>query len=239
VKINKLKIKLTREIFMVVSLVLLSIIIIVIPILTINNNNRMDNLSKEISDIKNIVIERESQIKDFSILVNNFNQILTITYFGYAEPISGGRNKDFTAFSLFHNDKFYLITAGHCVEYESVKYTNFRFKSYNGMEISPNLIYYENDFKNMRDFAIFTSGSVRKGLYPDTENNNPLYILGNADRKINLLKAYNLNIAKEGESGSAVLNSRCRVVGVLINNKNGYTPIEIVLKILDDVEIQE
>ena len=92
-------------------------------------------------------------------------------------------------------------------------------------------VYYENDYENNQDFAIFCHRSIRKGLIIDNLNKEPKYILGNTNRKINIFK--NFDTADEGESGSPILNSKCKLVGIVIKNNSNYTPIEVVTEAID------
>ena len=55
--------------------------------------------------------------------------MLETVYYGSAAPVADGREKNFTAFAMYYKDEFYLITAGHCIEYDDIKYTDFKFKS--------------------------------------------------------------------------------------------------------------
>ena len=189
------------------------------------------------SEIEKLEIEssvKDKEIKKINILTSNLNLLLSTVYYGYAEPVGGGREKNFTAFGMFYKDEFYLITAGHCIEYDEIKYTNFKFKP-NSAEtwISPELIYYENDYENNRDFAIFRHRFIRKGLIMYDKDKDPKYVLGNTERKINILK--NFNSAIEGESGSPILNSKCKLVGIVIKNNSDYTPIDVVAEAIDEL----
>ena len=104
------------------------------------------------------------------------------------------------------------------------------------IEIVPELLDFDNDYENNIDFAIFYSRLVGTGLYTDIQNNNPLYIFGNTERKLNFLRKFNIEKAKECESGSPVLNSECKVVGLVINNNNSYTPIAKILTAIDNLK---
>ena len=76
------------------------------------------------------------------------------------------------------------------------------------------------------------------GLIPAApeEEITPQYVLGNLERGLNLVKRY--KDAKEGESGSPVLNSKCHVIGIMIKKNGAYTPIQVVLKALDTIKIE-
>ena len=133
--------------------------------------------------------------------------------------------------------RFYIITAGHCVEIDDIKYKNFKFKSNSRFNwIYPDLLDYKNDYQNNNDYAIFYDTNVSMGLIPAESNEDltPQYVLGNIDRNLNIIKRY--KDAKEGESGSPILNSKCHVIGVMIKKGGGFTPIQIVLEILDHIK---
>jgi len=169
--------------------------------------------------------------------MNNTNRILTTVYFGTADIGQKEQAKDFTAFSMIYNEKFYVITAGHCVEMDGEKYSNWKFKSNKGAGwITPELLGYKSDYRNNIDYAIFyQDGLITTGLIPAKpgEDMAPQYVLGNLERGLNLVKRY--NDAKEGESGSPILNSSCHVVGIMIKKGGTYTPVEIVLEALSNL----
>ena len=219
-------------IFLVTLIILFSLLLISCKKETNETALELDALISEIEKLEIESSVKDEEIKEFNILTNNLNLLLSTVYYGDAESVECGRKKNFTAFSIFYKDEFYLITAGHCIEYDGVNYINFKFKP-NSSEIwiSPELIYYENDYENNQDFAIFCHRSIRKGLIIDNLNKEPKYILGNTNRKINIFK--NFDTADEGESGSPILNSKCKLVGIVIKNNSNYTPIEVVTEAID------
>ena len=140
--------------------------------------------------------------------------------------------KNFTAFGIFYRDNFYLTTAGNCIEYDGLKYTNSKFKSNSsGALIYPKLLDYNNGYENNKDYAIFYNRLVRKGLLIYDKDKEPKYVLGNTERKINFFKKF--ITATGGGSCSPILNSKCRLVGAVIKNNNQYTPIEVVTEAID------
>jgi len=109
-----------------------------------------------------------------------------------------------------------------------------RFKSNtDNIWLYPELLYFENDYNNNRDFAIFYHPDIKTGLIADTINNEPRYVLGNIHNKINFLKEF--DTAEGGESGSPILTSSCKLVGVVIKNNNEYTPINIITEKIDNL----
>lgn len=193
------------------------------------------DLRIEIAQLEETAEEQGEQLSEFDVLTGNLNKLLTTVYYGSAVPETEGRDKNFTAFSMFHKDNFYLITAGHCIEYNGIKYTDFKFKSNtSSIWIYPELLYYEADYMNNRDYGIFTLSHLRTGLIVDDEDTEPKYVLGNFERKLNFFKGF--DHAEEGESGSPILSSGCKLVGIVIKNNTDYTPIGEVMQALDRLQ---
>ncbi len=195
-------------------------------------------LSNEIAQMSDSIDRRISEKSSAELLMNNTNRILSTVYFGTADVGEKEQAKDFTAFSMIYNEKFYIVTAGHCIEMDGEKYSNWKFKSNKGTNwITPELLDYKSDYKNNIDYAIFFSDRlVTTGLIPAKpyEDMTPQYVLGNLERGLNLVKRY--NDAKEGESGSPILNSKCHVIGLMIKKGGTYTPVEIVLDALSSLQ---
>lgn len=183
------------------------------------------------TETTNIIEEDKSKISEYEYLLNNYSLISLNTIFTGAADYKERENaRAFTAFSLYYKDKFYIITAGHSVDYEDIKYDNFRFKKQNRDNwIYPELFFYSNDYKKNDDFAVFVCDDIKKGLYPATDNQEPAFILG-----ASTIKIFKKGIkAGYGESGSPVINSRCQVVGVLIKSTGEYTDIQKVTDAID------
>lgn len=217
----------------------LILLIVALEIAAIGCSSRLTTAEEEIKDleIKIAGLEDESEkqsekLADYEILTRNINKLLTTVYYGSAVPENDGRNKNFTAFTMFYKDEFYLITAGHCIEYDGIKYTDFKFKSNTARHwIYPELLYYEADYINNRDFGIFTLPSLRTGLIIEDGDKEPRYVLGNLERKLNFFKEF--EEAEEGESGSPILSSGCKLVGIVIKSNADYTPIGEVATAID------
>lgn len=192
------------------------------------------DLKIEMAQLAEEAEEQSEELYDHDILTGNLNKLLTTVYYGSATPETDGREKNFTAFSMFYKDDFYLVTAGHCIEYEGVKYTDFKFKSNTSSYwVYPKLLYYEADYMNNRDYGIFTLPHHRTGLIIDDEDTEPRYVLGNFKRKLNFFKEF--DHADEGESGSPILSSGCKLVGIVIKNNSDYTPISEVARAIDRI----
>ena len=233
--------KKTILIFIIISAILLIISIVnmtlsfkaaVFPFKTATDS---ESLKKAENDLR----LAGDELKKYEYLLDNLNKISFMTiYYGKADTESGRSGHFFTAFSLFYKEKYYLITAGHSIELGKEKYKNFEFKPNNReFWLTPELLYYENDIDNNNDFAIFKDDSIKNGLYPATDDLRPEFVFGNTLRRVNLVKEYDEDIsAVSGESGSPVLNSGCKVIGVLIKNKGEYTEIAKVLTALDQLQ---
>ena len=227
---------------------IISIIIIIISVVFFYGiktaSNKIDlyeqeisKTSKSISEINKTINHGFARLNSAELLLSNINKILSTVYFGTADKGEIVEAKNFTAFTIQYNDKFYLITAGHCVEMDGERYGNFKFKSNRGKSwITPELLDYKSDYINNLDYAIFFSGKpINTGLIPagPGEDMTPRYILGNLERSLNLVKVYSDTI--EGESGSPILNSSCHVIGLVIKSDSTYTPITVVLDALEKV----
>ena len=124
----------------------------------------IEKLKLEIAGLQQEIEIQEEELADHNILTSNLNELLETVYYGSAVPIGDGREKNFTAFAMYYKEEFYLITAGHCIEYDNIKYTDFRFKSNRKSGwIYPELLDYEADYENNRDFAIFSHRLITQG----------------------------------------------------------------------------
>ncbi len=226
--------------------IIFALLLLIIALSTTAGCSARSNIAEEeIKDLKVEIarLEKETEkqgekLSDYDILTGNLNKLLTTVYYGSATPETEGREKNFTAFSMFYKDNFYLITAGHCIEYGGIKYTDFKFKSNTSSQwIYPELLYYEADYMNNRDFGIFTYPYLRTGLIIDDEDTEPGYVLGNMERKLNFFKEFKQ--AKEGESGSPILSLGCKLVGIVIKNNTDYTPISVVTLAIDKLSIDQ
>ncbi len=197
----------------------------------------IQTLESEISRLEAEFDAKNRQIKEFGIITKNLNLLLTTVYYGTADPVEDqDRKKNFTAFGMIYKDEYYLITAGHCIEYDGIKYTNFKFKSnLNGSWVHPELVDFNNDSANNKDYAIFKHKRISRGLIVGENNIEPAYVLGNINRKLNIFKDF--NDAVEGESGSPILNSSGKLIGILIKSNGAFTPIKVVTDALDKIII--
>jgi len=189
-------------------------------------------LNREILQLENQIYNSNNKLTDYNTLIRNLNKLLSTVYYGSAKPIDGGKENEFTAFSMFYNENFYLITAGRCIEYEDIKYIDFKFKPNDSdLWIYPELVYYESNNNNNNDFAIFIYPYIRKGLIIEQQDKEPKYVLGNINSKINLFKEY--REITEDESGSPILSSGCKLIGIAIENNFDYILIRVVTDAID------
>ena len=228
-----------------IKIIFVLIILMIAIGIIVGCSTRLSIAEEEIKDLKIEMAhleeeteEQSEQLSDYDILTGNLNKLLTTVYYGSAVPETDVGDKNFTAFSMFNKDVFYLITAGHCIEYEGIKYTDFKFKS-NTKDywIYPELQYYKADYMNNRDYAIFTLPHLRTGLIVEDEDTEPKYVLGNFKRRLNFFKEF--DHAREGESGSPILSSGCKLVGIIIKNNTDYTPISEVTRTIDELLVEQ
>jgi hypothetical protein len=180
--------------------------------------------------------ELEAELEKYQDLIGNLNELLKNVYKGNAEN-SNWKADEFTGFSIKYKDKFYLITAGHCVHYnyagtDTGVFTNFSFKAnFSDKTIYPKLLTYENDFTNNRDYAILYSDKIKDGLDIDLIQTSPEYILGNENN--NVFKEFTLYNLLDGESGSPVIDIDGQVISIATGN---FVDIDLVLEAIDNLK---
>ena len=190
--------------------------------LQVEDTTKTDELQSQNSQL-------QLELKSYRALLDNLNELLSNVYYGYASNdnyIQDG----FTAFSLEYNNKYYIITAGHCVENENGKFSNFKFKAnFSDKWIYAKLLTYENDFIYGKDYAVFYSDKINSGLKVGGYE-LPAFILGNG--KLNIIKK-NTDKSLEGESGSPVVNINSEVIGIMTGS---VTNIIYVLQAIDNID---
>lgn len=192
----------------------------------------------KIIELEKQLVDSKEETEKYQSLIANLNDLLKNIYYGYASN-SNYILDGFTAFSMAYQGKYYLITVGHAVEnVECGKMTNFKFKAnFSDTWIYPELLDYNNDFENNRDYAIFYSDKIKKGLKFGTDINSDLFILGAG--RFNVFRTKE-QFTKAGESGSAIININYEVVGILIGLEGMQigrsTPIGTVLQAIDNIE---
>ncbi len=172
--------------------------------------------------------ECSEELQQYKDLVSNLNEYLGYVY--VIEVSNSNYSSEGLGFTIEYEDDFYMITAGHGIHYVyedyDILYTNFRFKPENTW-IQLELLDYNNDYINKKDYAIFTSSEIEEGFEVDLDNDNPLYRIGDKilDYKITTI---------EGESGSPVIDIQGQVTEIATTDYYSYnTDIDIVLEAIN------
>jgi len=196
----------------------------VTKVVEVENTDRIEELEGKLD-------ESQEEVEKYKALISDLNELLSNVYYGYASN-SKYILDGFTAFSIEYKGKYYLITAGHCVENEYGKFGNFKFKAnFSDEWIYPKLLTYNIDKYAENDYAIFTSDKIKSGF----DYGEPLginMILGSADNNLNIVRSIT-KTNKNGESGSPIVNENGEVIGILTG---GITKIDKVLKAIDNLK---
>ncbi len=163
--------------------------------------------------------ELELELQQYKDLISNLNEYLNCVY--YIKGSNSNYINEGTAFSIKYNDKYYVISAGHLVENEYGKFSNFKCN-----DISLKLLAYENDFKMGNDYAIFYSDKIIDG-FEIGKFELPVYVLGYG--KLNTFRE--MEIGVQGESGSPIINLNGEVVGIMTGS---VVNIDKVIKTIDN-----
>lgn len=190
----------------------------------------------------------QQKVNQYENQIPNLDKNIGNVYFGMS--IDGLNIHRFTAFTINYNDKFYLVTAGHCIindEYRLTGYPgyyrvnnkvidNIKFKSNSGNDwIYPKLLYYENDLMGYSDFAIFYDDKIDNGFMVDNGKDKLLYVLGNKYSNINIIRNYGTQTII-GESGSPIIDHDGGVAGIITTDNNEfYTPINSVIEEINKI----
>src|SRR3989304_7050987 len=92
-------------------------------------NSNISTLANEVSVLDKDFNERMEKLNGSELLISNMNRIISTVYYGTADNDVREEVKDFTAFAMMYKEKYYLITAGHCIEVEGEHYKNFKFNA--------------------------------------------------------------------------------------------------------------
>ncbi|MCL4378806.1 MAG: hypothetical protein M1409_10620 [Actinobacteria bacterium] len=198
-------------------------------IVTVTVTSIVEDTSR-IEELEEQLNQSQEEIEKYQKLIANLNELLKNVYYGYASN-SKWILDGFTAFSMEHKGKYYLITAGHCVENSEVgKMTSFKFKAnFSDKWIYPKLLDYENDFQYGKDYAIFYTDKIDSGLNTG-EYELPMFVLGYG--KLNIIKD-GTSSSIPGESGSPVININGEVIGIMTGS---VTNINNVLEAIDNLK---
>lgn len=178
----------------------------------------------------------EKEIEDYENLVNNLNKLLSNVYYVYQKK-SDGSSVWGTGFSIGYKDKFYLITAGHAVKGEYGYFPNLGFRAnFSNEWIYPELLTYNYNNRNVKDYAIFYSDKVNSGFKVDNDEDKEGFVLGSVYLNLNTIRIFK-GASRIGESGSPIIDFDKEIIGIntdlLYYN---YTPIKVVLKAIDDMK---
>ncbi|MCJ7691268.1 MAG: serine protease [Clostridiaceae bacterium] len=183
----------------------------------IENTDEIDRLNEELDRYKE--------------LLNNLNDLLKNVYYVYQGKDDGSSSWG-TGFAIEYNGKHYLITAGHVVDSEYGIFKNLGFKDFEGEWIYPELLDYNNDYMNKKDYAILSSSKIDNGFNVDLDNDKPLFIIGDN----NLISNYSRKTVV-GESGSPVIDIDGEATEVVTTDIYQYnTDIDIVLQAIDNLK---
>ncbi len=209
-------------------------------------DDKIKEMEKEIVDLEEklrgmegglYVEEIEKRIERLTELLNNINPILKHIYIGSSDPEE--INYTFTAFSIKYNEKYYIITAGHCIADNYGEGGRFKFKAnFSDEWIYPELVGYKAEFWNLDDYAVFYSDKVNDGLAVgeiETEDN---YLPGSIDKGLSVFRHHG-DSSKRGESGSPVINEYGEVIGIYVVYGLVYTPIQLALDLIEDQLVRE
>ena len=196
----------------------------IVEIRTVKEYITVEDTTK-IDELESNIYKLELELKSYRALLGNLNSLLKNVYYIECKNSIGGIGNA-TAFSINYNNKIYILSAGHLVENENGKFSNFRIK-YNNKWIYLKLLDYNNNYLNRNDYAILYSDKIDDGFVVDTENDKPEYILGYND--INTLKDINI-VSIESESGSPIIDIEGEIVGISTTDMFiYYTDIDKVL----------
>jgi len=207
-----------------------------------NTIDEYSSLREEYNNLKAYSYELENELNKVSgekdkyvELISSLNDLLSNVYYGYGE--NSEYFGEFTAFSIEYQNKYFILTAGHCVESNGIKYNKFKFKSTFGNNwIYPKLLSYNNDYNSRNDYAIFYSDKIKDGFIIDNEGDEPKYILGNNKSSTNIIRSY-YDKTFNGESGSPIIDYEGEISGISTTDIHSYfTNIYTILEAIDNLE---
>ena len=202
-----------------------------------SKNEEISELTKKLepANIKNleeqIVVLQEEQEKLKKIL-DNMNRLLKYVYTGSSSPEELAYT--FTAFSIEYKNKFYIITAGHCVQDNYGKEGAFKFKAnFSDEWVYPELLGFKAEFWNLDDYGVFYSDIVKGGLNVSDIETPDYYLLGSLDKRLSVFRNLG-DSSRRGESGSPVINEDGQVVGIYVVYGLVFTPIQLALDVINN-----
>ncbi len=129
-----------------------------------------------------------------------------------------------------------MITAGHCVKDNFGKEGKFKFKAnFSDEWIYPELLGYKAEFWNLDDYGVFSSDKLYSGFKISDQETKENYLIGSMDKNLSILRNLGAG-SKRGESGSPVINENGEVIGIYVVYGLVYTPIQLALDKIDNLE---
>ena len=188
----------------------------------------MENLEAQISELSNDPAKLRK-------LLDSINDLLKFVYIG--SSADEGHGYTFTAFSIEHKGKYYIITAGHCVSDNYGADGTFKFKgNFSDTWIYPELLAYKPDFWKLDDYAVFYGDKIPGGFKTGEMETEDNYVLGSLDKRLSVMRDLG-DSSKRGESGSPVINEEMQVIGIYVVYGYVYTPIKLALEAIDNAVI--
>jgi hypothetical protein len=189
------------------------------------------------SDLEKKITSLQNEPEKLKIFLDNLDNMLKNVFIGSSDP--DPIQYTFTAFLIEYKEKYYIITAGHCVQANFGANGKFKFKAnFGGEWIYPQLLAYKAEFWNLDDYGIFSTDELTSGLKIGNERTTDIYALGSTEKGLNIFR--NLDTSSQfGESGSPVVNENGEVIGILVVAGLKYTPIQLVLDKIDKEETED
>ena len=192
--------------------------------------------AKSIQNLEKQIEKLEGQPKKLKNLLNNINDLLKNVYIGSSAPEELAYT--FTAFTISYKAKTYIITAGHCVADNYGKEGAFKFKAnFSDNWLYPDLLGYKAEFYNLDDYGVFYADGMSGGFEISDKKTEDQFLLGSIDKGLSIVRNLG-DSSRRGESGSPVINEDGEVIGIYVVYGLEFTPIQLVLNIIDKTEIK-
>jgi hypothetical protein len=197
-----------------------------------------DELSaKSIKNLEGVIEGLQKEPEKLRKLLDNINGLLKFVYTGSSANEEKGYT--FTAFSIEHNGKYYIITAGHCISDNYGSDGLFKFKAnFSDEWIQPVLIDYKPEFWILNDYAVFYGDDIYGGLKTGTLKTEENYLGGSLDKGLSVFRNLG-DSSKKGESGSPVINEEMEVIGIYVKYGYEFSSIQLALDAIGASKINQ